>query len=462
MYAVVDIESTGSRFGEDRITEIAIYLTDGEQITGEWSSLVNPQIPIPPFITRLTGIDEQMVSEAPRFEDIAPKILELTEGRIFVAHNVTFDYHFLRRELERCGFLFSRKRLCTVRTTRKIFPGLPSYSLGKLCRQLGIPLSDRHRAYGDARATAVLLAMLVDNDRRGVIGKSLQRSSGERNLPPLLPKARFLSLPEDIGIYYFLDSKGKVLYVGKARNIRRRVASHFAAAERQRREARMRQLIADVKFEKTGSELIALLKESLEIKRHSPSFNRAQKIWQSNYGIINYTDQLGYSRLGVIKTSPRKKTLVNFSDLVSARSYLHRKARENNLCMRLAGLQQSSGSCREHLSGFCSGACLGDESPQTYNERVQNVLNSFAEENQNLYILGRGRTGAEHSVISVQNGQYQGYGYIARKKVLGQQPNVDLLKDCLQVQPDNADIQRILQSYLRSGHTDRIIHTISS
>jgi DNA polymerase-3 subunit epsilon len=226
VYAVVDIETTGSRFGEDRITEVAIYQTDGERIEGEWQSLVQPGVPVPTYITALTGIDDHMLADAPRFEEIAEQIAAWTEDRILVAHNAAFDYGFLRREFERCGLLFQRKRLCTVKVARKIFPGLPSYSLGRLCDRLGIPLSDRHRAFGDAQATALLLNMLVDNDRRGVIGRSLKHGSGERNLPPNLPKARFLSVPERTGVYYLYNERGKLLYIGKARNMRARLAQH--------------------------------------------------------------------------------------------------------------------------------------------------------------------------------------------------------------------------------------------
>ena len=454
MYAVVDIETTGSRFGEDRITEVAIYLTDGETISREWSSLINPGVDIPHFITNLTGIDNDLVADAPSFDEVIHHIAELTAERIFVAHNAAFDYHFLRREFERCGQVFERRRLCTVRVARKIFPGLPSYSLGRLCDQLGIPLSDRHRAYGDAQATALLLAMLVDNDRRGVLAKTLNHGSGERNLPPNLPQSVFLALPERTGVYYFHNEKGQVIYVGKARNIRSRVASHFAAAERHPTEARMRHLVCDLTFEETGSELVALLLESIEIKRHKPVFNSAQKQWQANYGLIQYTDQMGYERLGVVKTNSRKPSLLTFPDMLSARNFLQRKCAEYNLCPRLCSLQNVTGPCYDRRGGACDGACEQAEAPLSYNERVHQAISSFKQEFGSLMIIGRGRQPDERSVIAVENGHYLGYGFFA-PELTGEDP--ELIRSCIKTQPDNPDVQRILQSYLRSEHRDKVL-----
>jgi len=454
VYAVVDIETTGSRFGEDRITEVAVYLTDGETITGEWSSLVNPGVDIPPFITNLTGIDNDLVADAPSFADLAETIASWTDDKIFVAHNAAFDYHFLRREFERIGQVFQRRRLCTVQVSRKIFPGLPSYSLGKLCDRLGIPISDRHRAHGDARATALLLSMLVDNDRRGVLAKTLKHGSGERNLPPNVPQARFLALPERTGVYYFHNEKGQVIYVGKARNIRSRVASHFAAAERHPTEARMRHLVYDLSFEETGSELVALLLESIEIKRHQPIFNAAQKQWQANYGLIHYLDQKGYQRLGVLKTNSRQPALLTFPDMLSARNFLQRKCSDFNLCPRLCSLQTVTGPCYDRRAGACDGACEEAELPELYNQRAAAALASFGAEFGNLMIIGRGRQPEERSVIAVENGHYLGFGYFA-PELTGEDPA--LIRSCVKHQPDNPDVQRILQTYLRSSHRDRVL-----
>jgi DNA polymerase-3 subunit epsilon len=454
VYAVVDIETTGGRFGEDRVTEVAVVLTDGERITDEWSTLVRPEVPIPGFITELTGIDEAMVADAPTFAEVAGQIAERTADRVFVAHNASFDYGFLRREFERCGMVFQRKRLCTVRVARKIFPGLPSYGLGRLAERLGIPLSDRHRAFGDARATALLLAMLVDNDRRGVIAKTLQHGSGERNLPPHLSRSRFLETPERTGVYYLLGERANVLYVGKARNLRARVAQHFAAAERNAREARMRHLVHDLRWEETGSELIALLRESIEIKRLRPPFNQAQTQWQANYGLVGYHDQHGYHRLAVVKSNGRRPFLLTFPDLLSARAHLERKVAEFGLCPRLASLQRGSGACHDRRARLCAGACEGHEAPGDYNARVARALDSLGGEQASALILGRGRHAGERSVVALENGHYLGYGYYDPERD-GEDPA--RLRERVLHQPDNPDVQRILQTWLRGRHEERVL-----
>lgn len=458
MYAVVDIETTGSRFGEDRITEVAIYQTDGEHIQDEWQSLVQPGVPIPTYITALTGIDDGMVAGAPSFEDVAADIEAFTKDRILVAHNAAFDYGFLRREFERCGLIFQRKRLCTVKVARKIFPGLPSYSLGRLCDRLGIPLTDRHRAFGDAQATALLLNMLVENDRRGVIGRTLKHGSGERNLPPNLSKERFLSVPERTGVYYLYNERGKLLYIGKARNMRARLAQHFGAAERNAREARLRHLIHDVAFEETGSELIALLLESAEIKKHQPPFNAAQKQWKPNFGLVRYADQQGYERLGVVKLNRRRQSLQTFPDLLSARRYLERMVAAHDLCPRLTGLQQGSlseGACHDHRAGLCKGACAGKEAAKAYNQRVGQALKELDAETAHCLILGRGRHAEERSVVAVEHGHYLGYGYYDPSMI---EERPDALRDVVSSKGDNPDVQRILNAWLRGlGHHERIV-----
>ena len=161
MYAVVDIETSGGRAQVDKITEIAIYIHDGEKIVDEFSTLINPETYIPPFITRLTGINNDMVATAPKFYEVAKKIVLMTEGRLFVAHNAPFDYRFIQEEFKRLGYNYQRQTMCTVRMSRKIIPGMGSYSLGNLCQNLGITINNRHRAAGDALATTKLLELLL-------------------------------------------------------------------------------------------------------------------------------------------------------------------------------------------------------------------------------------------------------------------------------------------------------------
>ena len=222
MYTIVDIETTGNGIKGNKITEISIFKFDGNEIVDEYTSLVNPECEIPYFITRLTGIDEDLVRNAPTLSEIAPKILEITKDSIFVAHSVNFDYNVIKNEFQNLGLDFSRKKLCTVRLSRKLLPGYNSYSLGKLCSSLQIPLTDRHRARGDAHATVLLFKKLMQQENAAKIFKSfLNARSQEATLPPSLPKQVFDKLPKKPGVYYFKDAMGKIIYVGKAIDIKK-------------------------------------------------------------------------------------------------------------------------------------------------------------------------------------------------------------------------------------------------
>ena len=163
MYAVLDIETTGGKYDEEGITEIAIYKHDGKKVIDQFSSLVNPQIPIQPFVQKLTGISTKMLLNAPKFYEVAKRIVEITEDCVLVAHNASFDYRILQTEFRRLGFAFERKSLCTVELSKALLPDLPAYNLGKLVRHLGIPFADQHRAHGDAKATVKLFELLIEN-----------------------------------------------------------------------------------------------------------------------------------------------------------------------------------------------------------------------------------------------------------------------------------------------------------
>jgi DNA polymerase-3 subunit epsilon len=227
MYAVVDIETTGGSARLERITEIAVYIHDGKEIVNEYSTLVNPERNIPYFITSLTGITNEMVEDAPKFYEVAKKIVEITEDNIFVAHNARFDYSFIRQEFSMLGYNFRRRLLDTVSLSRKLLPGHKSYSLGNLCNDLGIKINDRHRASGDALATVRLLELLLEKDRE-LNQCSLVRNSKASKLHPALDINKINDLPEEPGVYYFHNESGDVIYVGKSRNILERVNSHLS------------------------------------------------------------------------------------------------------------------------------------------------------------------------------------------------------------------------------------------
>ncbi len=452
MYAVVDIETTGGRAGFHKITEIAIFIHDGKKVVDSFETLINPERFIPPQITALTGITNEMVSDAPRFHEVAKEIYTLTEGKIFVAHNVNFDYSFLKEEFLALGAQFTRKKLCTVRLCRKLFPGFPSYSLGNLCDKLKVTIHNRHRAAGDAAATAEVLTMLLQKDCDDYIAQALKRNSYEATLPPNLPKDQYDLLPESTGVYYFLDKHSKVIYVGKAKNIKKRVSGHFSGETN--RKQMFIQNIYGISYELCGNELVALLHESNEIKKHWPPYNRALKKPGSNYGIYQYEDKAGFIRFEVSKVNKILTPVHTFVTLSEARTFVMRKVKDYNLCPRLCGLQKTPAACFDHLAGLCSGACAGKEAPEVYNEKVRSALASFSETSKSLAIIGKGRAYGESSVVLVENGKYIGYGYLMQQDSY---EDFESIKSCITRCKDNPDVLQIINAHIRKNTSDKIL-----
>ena len=236
MYAIIDIETTGGHHLKSKITEIAIVLHNGSQVVEKYSTLINPETPIPPFITKITGINDEMVKDAPKFQEVAKKIIELTDKCVFVAHNVSFDYSFVKESFRNLGYNFNRKTLCTVRLSRKLIPNEPSYSLGKLCHSLGITIKDRHRAMGDAEATAILFTKLIALDDK-INDDFILQEVKQKTLPTKISQKQMDALPQAVGVYYFYEENDKVIYVGKSKNIKKRVETHFNVFNKERKSA---------------------------------------------------------------------------------------------------------------------------------------------------------------------------------------------------------------------------------
>lgn len=274
MYSIVDVETTGGSPKTSKITEIAIFRYDGQEICDEFSTLVNPEQPIPPFITQLTGISDEMVAGAPKFYEIARKIVEFTEDTILVGHNVQFDYGFIKNEFESLDYPYRRETLCTVRLSRKMIPGKRSYSLGNLCQDLGIVVTDRHRASGDALATVKLFKLLIEINGQKIEPEYSQiihfiKAHNSNFNPDLVTR-----LPNKTGVYYFYNEKHEVIYVGHGKNIYRRVFLHFKASNKAR-AIEMKNAIADISYEVTGSELIAMILEFTEVEKLQPFYNKS-------------------------------------------------------------------------------------------------------------------------------------------------------------------------------------------
>ncbi len=445
MYAIVDIETTGSNAGYNSITEVAIYIHDGEKIIDQWQSLINPKREIPPFIVQMTGITNDMVQKAPTFSELAQEIHSLLHDKIFVAHNAGFDYSFIKSHLAENGYELQTKKICTVRLSRKIFPGYRSYSLGRLCESLGVIIENRHRAQGDAFATATIFSMLIKNDRENHIETALKRTSKEQHLPPNLDKNVLENLPATCGVYYFHDNFGRVIYVGKAKNIRSRVYGHFTYADYHGKENDLRNSVYSITYELTGNELIALLLESEEIKRKFPKFNNAQKLWDRNYCIFKYMDQKGYIHLAIERYNIKKEILKVFPDILSARNYMNALLHTFQLCAKYCHLQKVLKTCYNYDLGICLGACIDLESIDCYNARVNKAINSFKNEAHTYFIIDRGRNETESSVIYIEKGHYLGYGFYSNDYYNG---DPELLKDTIKWRPDTPDVQRILTGWV--------------
>jgi DNA polymerase-3 subunit epsilon len=454
MYAIVDIETTGGYAENHRVTEIAIYHHDGIGITDRFQTLINPGRRVPYFITGLTGITTEMVSDAPSFEEAAKEIHSWLKDRVFVAHNAHFDYSFLKKEFEEAGISWSTKKLCTVRLGRKIIPGLDSYSLGRLAESLGIPIPDRHRAGGDAEATAKIFDIFLKRDTEGVIIKALKRNSGETILPPNLPKEEFDQLPAKPGVYYFHDARGSVIYVGKAINIKKRIAGHFTGEAQEWNRSNIRNEIHHISFEITGNELIALILESQEIRKLWPKYNLAQKYRVEEWGIFDYEDQRGYLRFVVNIVTRNSKPLITFTSKGDAWNFLWAKVKADILCPKLSGLQLAKGPCYAHQSGTCNGACEGKEPNTVYNGRAQRSVDSFFGDGNTVAIVGRGRKSEEKSLVLIEKGNYLGFGYFNQDITLH---DFESAKTYIKIGKENRVVQNLVNSYLMNPRGTEII-----
>ena len=446
MYSVVDIETTGNGYKGQKITEISVFLFDGEKIIDEFTSLVNPEQAIPYFITNLTGITEAMVRTAPKFYEIAKKIAEITKDAIFVAHNVNFDYNIIRDEFKSLGFDFKRKKLCTVRLSRKIIPGLSSYSLGNICTAEGIEIAARHRAKGDAEATVELFSRLLKRDDNFTINSFLNAKSREATLPPLLDKQVVDKLPERHGVYYFKNLEKEVIYVGKANNIKQRVISHFY--DKKKKERTMCLETADISYTETGSELIALLHESSEIKHLYPKFNRAQRKAGEAVGLFSYEDQRGVVHLAFNRLKLTPNPLMKFYSMAACKSMLEKVCEVFELCPKYCHLQTNVNACFHYQLQQCKGICTGKEAVESYNKRVYEAIKSLGLQTENLVIKESGRNNKEIGFALILNGIYQGFGYVDKNQDI-KEPNDYLLY--VKPQKDTRDIQRILKSYLANN-----------
>ncbi|MFA8450706.1 MAG: exonuclease domain-containing protein [Bacteroidales bacterium] len=446
MYAIIDVETTGLNPKAEKITEIAILLHDGNQVTDRFSTLINPEKKIPYRITQITGIDNKMVASAPKFYEIAKRIVLLTENRTIVGHNVSFDINFIKNEFCSLGYSYSKETICTIRKSRKLLPKQRSYSLGNLCENFHIQNKSQHRALGDAEATAKLFELLLDLEKN------------QDNIPTEndAPKSKHIidtnHLPEKAGVYFFYNTEGKIIYIGKSINIKQRVLSHLSK-NTDKKTLRMREQMNSVHYEKTGNEITALLYESFLIKKHLPVFNRAQRRTSYNWGLFSKYDKNGYLQLFIGNTKEYENIISQYSSQKAAKDHLFMICEKFELCQKLCNIYSSQGSCFHYQIKQCKGACIGIESPETYNIRVNNALQYYIFEVENFFIIED--TDKEHccSVIHIENNIYKGYGYIDLS--IETKFDAETLSDCIDSYPDTKDAKQIINSHLRKKNLQK-------
>lgn len=402
MYAVLDIETTGGQFNEEGITEIAIYKFDGNQIVDQFISLVNPEMEIQPFVVKLTGINTSMLRLAPKFYEVAKRIIEITENCVLVAHNAEFDYRVLRNEFKRLGYEYSRNTLCTVELSQKLLPDMPSYSLGKLVRSLGIPIADRHRANGDAMATEKLFELLLSKDKEKTILTSMIKSDIKIGISP-----KYLdiidTLPSTIGIYYILDKEGTIIFIGKSKNIRKKVLQHFTSTLPIFKK--IQQETYTVTFEKTGTELIALLKEAEEISANKPKYNKVNKSSVFAYSLYLKANIEGYIYLSIEKTDGRKKNLMAFTSPNEARKFLQKVFTGQSELPYVDFIYEKK-STKITVDNFFADFT---QTREEFNAKVLELLKPFDIDNDNVLIIDKGRKIDEKSAVALEKGKLNGY-----------------------------------------------------
>lgn len=452
MYAILDIETTGGQFNEEGITEIAIYKFDGHEIVDQFISLVNPEIPIQPFVVKLTGINNAMLRSAPKFHEVAKRIIEITNDCVLVAHNASFDHRILRTEFRRLGYPFQIKTLCTVELAQKLIPEQPSYSLGKLVRALGIPMADRHRAGGDALATVKLFQLLLAKDLEKLIVKELIKTEIEKGLEPKLLDL-VETLPSKTGIYYVYKEDGNLLYIGKSKNIKKHLNQHFTGSARVSKKIQAE--VFAVTFEETGSELIATLKEQEEIYLNRPACNKISKRKKPHqWALYATTDANGYLNLELTKFDKERKEIASFTSVQDGKNGMTRITSDYHLCQKLTGLYETDSHCLHYSTGKCDGACIGDIPTEIYNERVQSFIDKNNVEDKNLVIIDRGRTISERSAVLMEHGVFKGYAFFDLNYQIH---NFSVLKNIITPMPNSRDAKNSIINYLIKNKSAKIV-----
>lgn len=378
----IDLETTGTNTLHDRITEVGFCEVHNGAVVEEWSSLVNPEKTISPFIEQVTGISTAMVADAPKFSEIAEDLLDKLAGKILVAHNARFDYGFLKSEFRRLEIAFQEKILCTLKLSRALFPQHKKHNLDEIIERHGLTAQDRHRALGDAKVLRSFFEKLQSELPSEDVAKAIHSQLKQPNLPPNLSLEQLKRLPSSPGVYLFYGENDTVLYIGKSVDIRSRVYSHFSGDHRGHKEMRLSQQVRRIDFVETAGEFGALLLEARLVKELTPVYNRQLRRTRDLYSIrlakdvkagpkpeIILLKELGGNQLeglyGMFRTRRQAETVLR--DIIMA----------HGLCKRTLGLEKGHGACFSFQIKKCRGACVGKESLPLHEARLVTAFTSM-------------------------------------------------------------------------------------
>lgn len=372
----VDIETTGGGYRSSRVLEVAAIRYENGEIVDEFTSLINPQERIPGFITGITGITELDIQDAPTFADIAERLKEVLDGAVFVAHNVNFDYSFIKSEYARLGEPFTKRKLCTVRLSRRLYAQEKGHSLEKIIRRHDIPFMNRHRAYDDAMALVHFANIALSEHGHEAFSDAVSAQLKSQSVPVNLADRDVADIPEEPGVYIFKDLRGAVLYIGKSINMKQRVLSHFR--DMAAKEVKIAQQTTKIEAIRTNSEVLALLLESRLVKQIQPIYNR-QLRRVKNYCMVVKQDDAGYPVLTYeygIPGSEREITDIYglYENKMKAKKWMEIITRTYDLCPKLMGLEKASKGCFWYSLGKCKGACVGKEPAEAYAARFETAM----------------------------------------------------------------------------------------
>lgn len=437
MYAVVDVETTGGSPAVDRITEIAIVLFDGSKVVEEYSTLVNPERPIDPWVSKLTGITESMVKNAPRFQDIHHEILRLTQGNIFTAHNVKFDFGMVRKEFKLIGVDFVAKQLDTVSFSRKVLTGFQSYSLGKLCDKIGIKIESRHRALGDASATVKLLELLLATDTEStLLAIELRDGLDITKLPPQINSDDIEMLPDEAGVIYLKDAQDQILYFEGAKSVRKKVIQEFSKITESPQKNALLNQVFNIDYELTGNELVAKLIALESELKQTVYTGKVKREPVLSFGIFISENTDGVKELKVLPLAENEaKSALRFATKGAAFRVVQKIMNDNNILghyamiKRLKEKQESTEKLKNLL-----------------NEKIENAVKRYLFRSTNFFVIGEGVHPDENTAVWVENNEYKGMGTFYKENM---EATIENLKSVIRPAKHSGEAQKIIRQYLK-------------